>query len=141
MRTIVLLFLLLAYKEAFTGIALGGKIGSPISSEPEFNYSIFLYNKFDEQVLLGVNSGQQYGGIPILASGYIRLPFGKIFMPVAAGDAGYFLHDDNDGFIWRAGGGIDWKNGTRSSILLLGGYEQFPDNANPYGRIGLMLEF
>ena len=63
-------------------------------------------------------------------------------MPVFIGDIGYFLHGDDGGLMWKAGGGIDWKNGERSSILLFGGYEKVQGGqGNVYSRLGLLLEF
>ena len=118
--------------------AVGGL--SPYYSS-DFAYSISMYNRFDEQVLIGVKAGQQQQGIPVLGSLYMRLPFGSIIVPVTTGDIGYFIKKNNSSVMVRLGGGIDWKNGKRSSILILGGYENHHKKGNIYSRIGLLLEF
>ncbi len=120
-------------------VATGGT--SQDSGTVSFAYSIYGYHKVDEQTLIGLHSGSQQGGIPILASLYVRLPLGGVILPVALGDIGYFHHDDNPGFLWKAGGGLDWKNGRYSSILILGGWEDGPNGAAVYSRIGVMIEF
>ena len=110
-----------------------------------FAYSGGLYLKFDEMVLLGVQSGigsvAGAASIPILGSAIMRLPVGRIVMPFAAGDVGYVLDDRHDGLLWRAGGGLDIKNGRHSSLLLQGGYEATADLAAWYARAGFLLEF
>lgn len=110
-----------------------------------FAYSGSLYLKFDEMVLLGVQSGigsvAGPSSVPLLGSAIMRLPLGRIVLPFASGDVGYVLDDDDDGLLWRAGGGFDIKNGRHSSILLLGGYEATAELSAWYGRAGLLLEF
>ena len=139
-RLLILIFLI--SQVSFAGLAAGAGAGMSHESPLSFAYSVYLYYKYDEQVLLGINTGQQQSGIPILGSLYMRLPFGSVFMPVFIGDIGYFLHEDDDGLMWKAGGGVDWKNGEHSSILLFGGYEKVPGGpGNIYSRLGLLLEF
>ncbi|MFC1584932.1 hypothetical protein ACFL5V_05245 [Fibrobacterota bacterium] len=141
MATRSFILLLFLGKISFAGMAVGAAAGMSHDPSVSFAYSVYLYYKFDEQVMLGLNSGQQQQGIPVLGSVYMRLPLGSVFMPVATGDLGYFMHDQDSGLLWKAGGGIDWKNGERSSILLLGGYEKKGAEANIYSRLGLLLEF
>ena len=138
----LLILILLIFQVSTAGLAVSAAAGMSHESSISFAYSMYLYYKFDEQVLLGMNAGQQQGGIPMLGSLYMRLPFGSVFMPVFIGDIGYFLHEDDDGVMLKAGGGIDWKNGERSSILLFGGYEKIQGRqGNIYSRVGLLLEF
>ena len=79
--------------------------------------------------------------IRFYAGAILRLPFGRIVLPFATGDVGYVLDDDNGGLMWRAGGGLDIKNGRHSSLLLLGGQETAGGMAGWYARAGLLLEF
>lgn len=138
--TLALVFVLL--DPSHSGIVLGGAVGGTHDSDAhEFAWSAFLYHKFDQQVLIGLKSGRQSGGIPLLGALYVRLPLGRVLMPVAVGDLGYFYHARSAGFMWKTGGGIDWKNGERSSILLLGGVERADGATNLYSRVGLLLEF
>jgi hypothetical protein len=110
-----------------------------------FAYNVGLFEKFDDQTLVGIQSGQGTvagsRAIPIFGSAMIRLPIGRIVLPVATGDIGYALDDDHAGFIWRAGGGFDIRNGRRSSLLLLGSYERQASLAGWSGRAGILLEF
>ena len=110
-----------------------------------FAYSGGLYLKFDEMVLLGVQSGigsvAGASSVPLLGSAVMRLPVGRIVMPFAAGDVGYVLDDRNGGLLWRAGGGFDIKNGRHSSLLLLGAYETQGSHSGSIARAGLLLEF
>jgi hypothetical protein len=109
-----------------------------------FAYTVGLHLKFDEMILIGVQSGQGTlagsRAIPITAAAMVRLPIGRIVLPVAIGDLGYALVQD-PGFLWRAGGGFDIRNGRRSSFLLLGGYEQQGTSVGWFGRGGILLEF
>lgn len=108
-------------------------------------YSGAAYLKFDDMVLLGVQSG--IGGvagpssIPIAGSAIVRLPLGRVVLPFATGDLGYVLGDGKDGLFWRGGGGFDIKNGRHSSLLLLGGVEAASKARGWFARAGLLLEF
>lgn len=140
---------------AHAGLAFTGSLGAqtyPDFSEPSFGYTIGVYNKFDDQVWIGVQSGQGVAGeasaIPILAAAYVRLPLGRIIMPVATGGLGYTLGDERKGLTWRAGGLFDIRNGRRSSLLLGVEYEGIRSSASDksnrgglIGRAGLLLEF
>lgn len=110
-----------------------------------FAYSAALYAKFDDMTLLGIQSGQGTvsgsDAIPLLGSAMIRLPIGRVVLPVAIGDMGYAFDEDHPGFLWRAGGGFDIRNGRHSSILALGAYETQGSRAGWMGRLGLLLEF
>jgi hypothetical protein len=111
----------------------------------QFAYSAAFYAKFDDMTLLGIQSGQgtvsSAEAIPLLGSAMIRLPIGRIVLPVAIGDIGYALDDDHPGFLWRAGGGFDIRNGRHSSILLLGAHESQASRYGWIARLGLLLEF
>lgn len=133
---------------AHAGLAIAGSLGGQTRldfSEPGFGYTVGLYSKIDEQVWLGVQSGQGVAGepssIPILASAYVRLPIGRVVMPVATGGLGYAIGDEQKGFIWRAGGLFDIRNGRRSSLLLGTEYEGLKGRGGLVGRAGLLLEF
>ena len=111
-----------------------------------FGFNLSAYEKFDEQVLLGVQSGRGIAGhpssVPVLAAGYMRLPFGSVVVPVATGGVGYaFGPDSGSGFIWRGGGALDIRNGRRSSLLLGAEYESFRDLGGIVIRGGALLEF
>lgn len=138
-----LIILTLVFSQVSAGkIAVSAAGGMSHASSHTFAYSVYAYYKFDEQVLLGLHSGQQQGGIPILGSLYMRLPLGSVFLPFLIGDLGYFMHEDDSGLMWKGGMGIDWKNGERTCILLFGGYEKVLDRkGNIYSRVGLLLEF
>jgi hypothetical protein len=153
-RTAFFIASLLAFIVSFTpsstqaGLAITGSLGGQSRldfSEPGFGYTVGLYSKIDEQVWLGVQSGQGVAGeasaIPILASAYVRLPLGRVIMPVATGGLGYALGDEQKGFIWRAGGLFDIRNGRRSSLLLGTEYEGLKKRGGLVGRAGLLLEF
>jgi hypothetical protein len=133
---------------AHAGIAITGSLGGQSRldfSQPSFGYTVGLYSKIDEQVWLGVQSGQgvadEASAIPILASAYVRLPIGRVVMPVATGGLGYAIGDEQKGFIWRAGGLFDIRNGRRSSLLLGTEYEALKGRGGLVGRAGLLLEF
>lgn len=110
-----------------------------------FGYNLAVYNRFDEQVLLGVQSGQGVAGhpssVPVLAAGFMRLPFGRIVVPAATGGIGYvFGREEGTGFVWRGGGLLDIRNGRRSSLLVGAEYEGFDDRGGLVVRGGLLLE-
>ena len=46
----------------------------------------------------------------------------SFYLPVATGDFGYMIGSRHQMF-WRAGGGLDIKNGDLSSILVMAGYQ------------------
>lgn len=110
-----------------------------------FAYSATLYAKIDDMTLLGVQSGMGAlsgsDAIPILATALIRLPLGRVVLPVATGDVGYVLDDAHPGLLWRGGGGFDIRNGRHSSFLLLGAYEGQGSLSGWSARGGLLLEF
>jgi hypothetical protein len=150
MRTPRFLYLLIALLPltARAGIVVTGTAGANSRDHfkgAHFAYSGALYAKFDDMTLLGVQSGMgtQAGpdAIPVLASAYIRLPIGRIVMPVATGDIGYAFDEDHPGLLWRGGGGFDIRNGRHSSLLLMGAYEGQGSRAGWLGRAGILLEF
>lgn len=79
--------------------------------------------------------------VPVLGSALVRLPIGRIVLPVAIGDMGYVFADSGSGLLWRGGGGFDIRNGRHSSLLLLGAYESSGKAAGWMGRAGILLEF
>lgn len=144
----LLFLLLLPGSSRAGGAALTAALGA--SSRDHFRgaqlaYSGGVYLKFDDMVLLGGQSGigsiAGPSSIPILGSAMVRLPLGRVVLPFAAGDFGYAVDDDGSGLLWRGGGGLDVKNGRRSSLILQGGYEAASGMQGWYGRGGLLLEF
>lgn len=132
-----------------TGIAMDASVGSLMPagqfSDPNLDFTGHLWYKFDQMVFFGASSGIQTMGrdrhIPMLASMWLRLPFGGQILPVGTADWGYHFGDAPQ-FVWKLGGGLDIKNGDRSSILVLGGYQKFRDlGGYYYMRAGLLLEF
>lgn len=144
---LVLAFLALS-AAALPPVSVTGTLG--VQTRPDFagsgfGYNLAVYNRFDEQVLLGVQSGQGISGhpssVPVLAAGYMRLPFGRVFVPAATGGIGYaFGSGTGDGFIWRGGGLLDIRNGRRSSLLLGCEYEGFGGRGGLAVRGGVLLD-
>ncbi len=132
---------------ATAGIVLTGTAGADSHDHfrgAAFAYNAALYAKFDDMTLLGVQAGQgtvaSTSDIPITGTALIRLPIGRVVLPVAIGDVGYVL-GDKSGLIWKGGGGFDIRNGRRSSFLALGAYERKGSLAGWSARLGLLLEF
>ena len=140
--------MLLGAPAAFSGLAVTGTLGlqtPPIFKEMNFGYNLSLYDKFDDQVLLGVQSGQGIVGspssVPLFAAAYVRLPLGSVIVPVATGNLGYAFAS-SAGLIWRAGGAFDIRNGRHSSLLLGTEYEGHQnDKGGLVFRGGLLLEY
>jgi hypothetical protein len=133
---------------AQAGIVMTGTLGADAQAHfkhPHLGYNVALYAKLDDQTLFGIQSGQgtvvSSQAIPIFGSAIIRLPIGRIVLPVVSGDVGYALDDHNSGFLWRGGGGFDIRNGRHSSLLLLGAYERQASISGWSGRLGILLEF
>lgn len=133
---------------AHSGAAVTAALGA--SSRDHFRgaflaYTGSVYLKFDDMMLLGAQSGLGSiagpSSVPIAGAAMVRLPFGRVVMPYAEGSLGWVLDDENDGFLTRAGGGFDIKNGRWSSLLLSGGYETISGLEGWYARGGLLLEF
>ena len=140
------LLLLASAVAALPPLAVTGTLG--VQTRPDFEgsgfgYNLTVYNRFDEQVLLGVQSGQGVAGnptaVPVLAAGYMRLPFGRVFVPTATGGIGYAFGTDG-GYVWRGGGLLDIRNGRRSSLLLGCEYERLHGNGGLVVRGGALLE-
>jgi len=149
LRSVFLIFALGFSSIHASGIALDASLGaiSPRSSLTDANldFAGHLWYKFDQMLFLGVGSGIQTMGsdrhFPLLGSLELRLPFGGQVLPIATGDIGANIGDDPQ-YVWRAGGGFDIKNGDRTSILLLAGYQSFHKlGGHIYARAGLLLEF
>lgn len=118
----------------------------PGFKDMNFGYNVSVYEKFDDQVLLGVQSGQGTTGdpsaVPVLAAAYIRLPFGSVVVPVATGGIGYAFSNSAAGILWRAGGAFDIRNGRHSSLLLGAEYEGHENYGGGLAlRGGLLLEY
>lgn len=130
------------------GLVLTGTMGATSRAHfrgAAFAYSASGYIKFDDMTLLGIQSGQGTvagpHAIPVLASAFIRLPVGRIVLPIATGEAGYAFADSGSGLLWRGGGGFDIRNGRHSSFLLQGAYERQSSRSGWMARAGLLLEF
>lgn len=130
-------------------IAFDAMMGSMLPKEdmksPQLDFTSHLWWKYDQMVFLGVGSGIQMHGnervIPLQASTWLRLPFGGRTLPILTADAGYHLSESLE-FGWRVSGGIDMKNGNRSSLLILAGYQSLQNHGAFYSlRAGLLLEF
>jgi hypothetical protein len=146
-RFLCILFALLPLAPR-AGMVITGTLGADSREHfkgAHFGYSAGVYAKFDDMTLLGLQSGQGSvsgsDAIPLLASAIVRLPIGRIVLPIATGDIGYALDDDHPGVLWRGGGGFDIRNGRHSSILAQGAYERQGSRAGWMGRLGILLEF
>ena len=139
---------LVSAQTASAGMAATGNLGVQALSgfdKMNFGYNVAVYDKLDDQVLVGVETGQgvaqDASAVPILAAAYIRLPIGRAIVPVATGGLGYALFSPVSGLMWRGGGGLDIRNGRHSSVLIGSEYEGYAN----YGggiviRAGLLLE-
>ena len=142
------LLVLMLGQPVFSGVAATGTLGVQALSgfeKMDFGYNLSAYYKFDDQVLLGVQSGQgtaqDASAIPVLAAAYMRLPIGKVIVPVATGGLGYAFHTTASGFMWRAGAALDIRNGRHSSIVLGPEYEGHSrDGSGIVLRAGFLLE-
>jgi hypothetical protein len=140
---------LVSWAQALPPMAVTGTLG--LQTHPDFQgtgfgFNLAAYHKFDEQVLLGLQAGRGVAGhassVPVLAAGFMRLPFGRVFVPAATGGLGYaFGPEDGSGLLWRGGGALDIRNGRRSSLLLGGEYEGFKRRGGIVIRGGALLEF
>lgn len=142
----VLTGVLASFATALPPLAATGTLG--LQTRPDFagsgfGYNLAVYSRFDEQVLLGAQTGQGVAGhpslIPVLAAGYMRLPFGSVFVPAATGGIGMAI-GEGGGFLWRGGGLLDIRNGRRSSLLLGCEYEGFDGHGGLVVRGGALLE-
>lgn len=132
--------------QAFTMDVQGGVVNA-WSDITSFNLNVYGHYWFpiDQMLFVGIGSGYQeidnVSLVPVAASAWIRLPIGSRTLPVATGDWGYLIGSDHQMF-WRAGGGVDIKNGDYSSIMLMGGY-QFLDHDGRgyvYLQAGILVE-
>jgi hypothetical protein len=131
---------------AFTMDVQGG-IVNHVSEIGKFNLNVFghFWYPIDQMLFFGVGTGYQeidnVSLIPVSGSVWVRLPIGTTALPVATGDWGY-LFGSNHQMFWRAGGGLDIKNGDYSSIMVMGGY-QFLDHDGKgyvYVQAGILVE-
>ena len=131
---------------AFTMDVQGG-IVNHISEPTKFNLNIYghWWYAIDQMVFLGIGSGYQdidnVSLVPLSASAWIRLPIGSQVLPVATGDFGYLIGSNHQLF-WKAGGGMDIKNGDHTSILVMSGYQflQHDGKGYFYMQAGLLIE-
>ncbi|MCK9182898.1 MAG: glycosyltransferase family 2 protein [Fibrobacteraceae bacterium] len=123
-------------------------IGSINSTEELKDFNIDMEGHWwygaDQMVFLGLGVGYERFGnvtiVPCTGSLWVRLPIGSVVLPVGTFDLGYAFGDDAQ-MIWRAGGGLDIKNGKHSSIILVGGYQNLRRAGDfVYLRAGLLLE-
>ena len=96
-------------------------------------------------LFFGAGGGYQeldnIGYVPLSGALWVRLPIGRQVLPVATGDIGYII-GENHQMYWRAGGGLDIKNGDYSSILLMAGYQYLhhEDRGFVYLHAGILVE-
>lgn len=131
---------------AFTMDVQGGVVNH-VSELSKFNMSFYghLWYPIDKMTFVGVGGGYQeldnVGYVPLSGALWVRLPIGRQVLPVAIGDFGYMIGERHQMF-WRAGGGVDIKNGDYSSILVMGGYEFLNHDGHGYAflQIGVLIE-
>ena len=131
---------------AFTMDAQGG-ICNRVSHMGHFNMSFYghLWYPIDQMVFAGVGIGYQeldnVGYMPLSGSLWVLLPIGRTILPVATGDFGYMFGKDDQMF-WRAGGGLDIKNGDRTSIIVSTGYQFLNHSGEGYWylQVGILIE-
>lgn len=132
---------------AFFTMDVQGGVVNHVSDITEFNLNVYGHFWFpiDQMLFVGVGTGYQEIDnqtlIPVSGSLWVRLPIGRTVLPVVTGDWGY-LFGRNDQMFWRAGGGIDIKNGDYSSIMLMGGYQFLDSDGKGYAYIqaGILIE-
>lgn len=126
--------------------SIGSQVPQGAYTDFALDFSSHLWWHHDAMVLLGIGSGvirvNEEQKVPIFSSIFIRLPIGAQILPIVSGDWGYAINDGPGRFVWRAGGGLDIKNGDRSSLLVQGGYKWWQGLGNYfYLRAGLLLEY
>lgn len=124
-----------------------GGICNPVSHMSDFNMNFYghFWYPVDQMLFAGLGVGYEelsnVGYMPVSGSLWVRLPVGSTVLPVVTGDFGYMFGKSHQMF-WRAGGGLDVKNGDHSSILVMGGY-QFLNHVGQgyaYGQLGILVE-
>ncbi|PWJ64949.1 MULTISPECIES: hypothetical protein [unclassified Fibrobacter] len=131
---------------AFT-LDLQGGVVNHVSEISKFNLNVYghWWYPIDQMLFVGIGTGYQEIDntrlFPLSGSLWVRLPFGRTVLPVATGDFGYLIGSDHQMF-WRAGGGLDIKNGDLSSIMVMGGYEFLDHYGKGYAYIqaGILIE-
>ena len=137
---------------SLAGFSVTGNFGSSFVKQgwqgPNFDFTGQVLYRFDQMTYLGISSGMSQMGsdkrVPIAGSIFIRLPFGSQILPFGTGDLGYSSGNNKsmNGFTWRAGGGLDIKNGDKSSILITSGLQVLGKyQTEVYLRGGVLLEF
>lgn len=131
---------------AFT-LDIQGGVVNHVSEISKFNLNVYghWWYPIDQMLFVGFGTGYQEIDntrlFPVSGSIWVRLPFGRTVLPVATGDFGYLIGSDHQMF-WRAGGGLDIKNGDLSSIMIMGGYEFLDHYGKGYAYIqaGILIE-
>ena len=146
--TVVLFAIACAFvpANAFT-MDLQGGITNHVSEITQFNMSFYGHWWFpiDQMLFVGVGGGYEeldnVGYVPLSGSLWVRLPIGRQVLPVATGDIGYMIGSRHQMF-WRAGGGVDIKNGDYSSILVMAGYQFLNHDGHGYVYLhaGILVE-
>ncbi len=136
--------LLLIQSPSHALLSFTGSLGTTVSGEAAFSYDANAFYHIDGQSWLGIRYSQRdldSVSLPTLGpSLWVRLPLGSVILPYAVASVNSPLNDEK-GWLWDAGGGIDWKNGKYSSILFQGGYEWYRSHRAWYAHVGLLLEF
>ncbi|MDR1759043.1 MAG: glycosyltransferase family 2 protein [Fibrobacter sp.] len=136
-------------QQSFAGFTADVTVGTlnPTKSLKDFNLDVSAHWWFplDQMVFIGAGGGYQEVGdvylVPVTASAILRLPIGGQVLPVATFDYGYAF-GNHRGRVWKAGGGLDIKNGDHTSIFLMGGYQsQQRMDAFLYLRAGILIEY
>lgn len=132
----------------WAGAVITGTLGADSQNHfkgSHFGFSAAFYSKPDDMTLIGVRSGKgtvaSDQAIPVFASAMVRLPLGRVVLPVATADVGYAIDDNYPGLLWCGGGGFDIRNGRHSSFLLLAAYQGQGSISGWTARGGILLEF
>lgn len=146
--TFIFAYLFIFVSSGWAGVVITGTLGADSENKfkgGHFGYSAGIYTKPDDMTLLGVRSGQgtvaSAKAIPVFASAIVRLPLGRVVLPVATADVGYAIDDNYPGFLWCGGGGFDIRNGRHSSLFLLAAYQGQSSISGWTARAGILLEF
>ena len=132
MRKYLLLVFFFLSSSWAANLALDINAGAALSYKkfkaPAPNFQAHLWYKFDQMVFLGASSGyiqkDSKSIVPINASLFMRLPIGGQVLPIATADVGIIFPPEFQ-FSWQASGGLDIKNGDKSSILILIGHQYY----------------
>lgn len=114
---------------------------------PDLDLMAHYYQPIDQMVYLGLGAGYRPIAdrvqVPLLVGFYMRLPMGRVLMPVLQAEAGYQLGWQSSQ-IWNLSLLGDLKLGDRSSLLfgpVLQGNDWTQADLRAGGRAGLLIEF